>query len=538
LQERLGVATPNQVFITDPQELQRLENDQSQSSKDIPQNIPLSMPVVATQSTRLPFPSMLSLIAEVEAPEALTDVGLAIAALGFPGTTAGNFINFSAPASLVSRLAELDGVRLLSYNAPVWIRTPPQIVGGLLGRITLSSVTIPSGMPAAIQSNILHLPLLPISLLGSLADMVGLKGIGKQLKTDVIMLTTGETRKAVGAPEHDNKIKTKVAVLDTGIVYPHPLLHPTKGMVTMLSTTGEPPLDGLGHGMWCITCAFGDTAPTRFGTCRGIVDPDAGNLIAIKCLSNVGFGTTFGVMQAMQLALDNGARVISMSLGGELQGSVKEDPQCQFIEQHHREAIFVVATGNSGPDIFTIGSPGVSPFAVTVGAWSTHYESVAIFSSRGPQGAFYNQRRDELAKDADSLGANMYKPDCVAPGGGPGSNLRVPGGHLPDPLDTPMDGVPDLIYSAVTGWMDGINDLTPGDGFGGMRGSSMACPHAAGIIALALDRGLISSQEDVKEKLAKTVVNSSNLKFGVRNGSTPIKDPRVGFGLITLDRLS
>ena len=237
------------------------------------------------------------------------------------------------------------------------------------------------------------------------------------------------------------------------------------------------------------------------------------------------------------MAIGKGAKVISLSLGGELQGSVEDDPQCRFIELHKSDAIFVVAVGNSGPKPWTIGTPGAAPDAITVGAWSSHYKSIASFSSRGPQGAWYEDNTETLVDQAQQLGANIYKPDMVAPGGGPGSILVAPPGQIPVPYDEEIDGPPDMILSGVTGWTDGMQDLTPGDGFDFMRGSSMATPLAAGLIAYAYDRGLISSAQEVKDLMAESVVNTPNLMYGFAQDDIPVKDPRVGFGMITLSRL-
>jgi len=207
----------------------------------------------------------------------------------------------------------------------------------------------------------------------------------------------------------------------------------------------------------------------------------------------------------MNKAWSEGAKVVNMSLGGPLQGSVNDDPQCQLIERLAGEMIFCVAAGNSGPGDWTIGSPGASPHALTVGAWSTHYDGLAIFSSRGPSGEFYEEHFDVWQEDALTYGENMTKPDCVAPGGGP-----VEEGQTPD-----------MIYSGVTGWMDGMQDLTLGEGLDAMRGTSMATPHVAGLIAYAYDRGIVQTAQDVKDRLK---VHAA-------------KDKDVGYGFISLDKL-
>jgi len=413
------------------------------------------------------------------------------------------FIRVVAPSGFVSAIAQIPGVRVVSYDAPVWIRQAPTMIDPLLGKISVSAIEIPDDPSRALASAPLRLALSPIALAANtLSAVTGSRWEGP--KGDVIIVPTGETREWMGIPS-DNRIATRVAVLDTGVTFPHVLLRPDNGIPDMFSTTGEPPLDGLGHGQWCVTAAFGQDMNTRFGRCAGVAAPRNNDIISVKCLSNIGFGTNWGVMQAMEKAWSEGAKVVNMSLGGPLQGSVDDDPQCQLIERLAGEMIFCVAAGNSGPDDWTIGSPGASPYALTVGAWSTHYDGLAIFSSRGPSGEFYEGHFDVWQEDTATYGENLTKPDCVAPGGGP-----VEEGQTPD-----------MIYSGVTGWMDGMQDLTLGEGLDAMRGTSMATPHAAGLIAYAYDRGIVKTAQDVKDRLK---VHAE-------------KNKEVGYGFLSLDKL-
>ena len=485
----------------------------------------------------IPGSKVLPFIVEADSTEAIQVVRQGLLGLGLTpdDLTVGPFLLVAAPASQLNAIAALPGVRVVSYNAPVWIRQLPpifDIVDPILGQIKLSPATMPTSLPSALGLAPLKLPLLIPALLSQALTPLGIK-LPQIMAPDQVIVPTGEARLFIGAPE-ENKIDTLVAVLDTGAFIPHPLLLPSQ-KVTLLSTTGEPPLDGLGHGMWCVTAAFGGAFTTRFGLCRGVVE--AADIVSIKCLSNIGFGTNWFVLQAMEQAVRKGAKVISMSLGGELQGSVNDDPQSRFIELNKTRAIFVVAASNEGPKAWAIGSPGSSPDCVTVGAWSTHYDSLAIFSSRGPQGAWYGEDPTRMTPDFSLYGNNLLKPDLVAPGGGPGSILIALPGAIPIPVDQPAGTIKDQLYSGVVGWVDGVGDLTPGDGFDSMRGTSMATPIASGLIAYAVDRGMLSSAQQVKDIMALTTRNHPDLKWGVRIDGAPVKDPRVGYGLITLGRL-
>jgi subtilisin family serine protease len=763
------------------------------------------------------------------------------------------FIPVVARKEDVERIAELPGVVAVHYNMPRYIRVLSR-TDPLLGKYQLSRIEVPRGPGAVFQGalGLLGVPATPfVALLGKMVKEPGLE-----------IIPTSVTRQMLGLPE-DAKIGLTVGVLDTGTT-PHPMFHPTKE-IEYLSATGEPPFDGLGHGQWVASCAFGDSLPTRFGLIRGMSDPDVrsgGKLVSVKVLSNIGFGSSESVLQGMAWMVQRGVRIVNMSLGGPLQGSVEDDPECkvisqtpgivwcvaagnclsadtlvytnphgavpisrlksgdtvfsltkpelvrsdhgggyqlpsrlvpqrvmrvlqngirpvfelttrsrtikvtdnhpflrlerlgprkyalrwtclrdlkvgdqivichslpaftaekslgirfsrllgyflgdgwvrlrdrgrgevsfaaygvwketyrqiisdalgvepkedrrglhlysrqlaeifvglmgkqtarekrlpewvyqlpkeeaeaflegyidadghrqgngnialqstnpQLIEQLHAlclalgrrvtniysqtkklsihngyrsydytstsygfriitkgrkssphfrrnrpmllrglarhptigiEAItsvtalgaemvydievegthnFVAAgfiVHNSGPEEWTIGSPGASPYALTFGAWSPKYDGLALFSSRGPSAEFYKDHPDIWQRDHAKYGDDLVKPDVCSYGGGPVEK-----------------GQPtDEIYSAATGWMDAIGDLSV-DGLTPMRGTSMATPHGCGTVALALDRGLVRSAADVKRKMARF----------------QRKDPHTGYGLLLWERL-
>mgnify|MGYP001616339621 FL=1 len=165
----------------------------------------------------------------------------------------------------------------------------------------------------------------------------------------------------------------------------------------------------------------------------------------------------------------------------------------------------MVACGNDGDQgSWTVNSPGAAPSAVTVGAYSSVYGEVSTFSSRGPSGPWYKDKPGIWRKDLSRYGDDLFKPDLVAPGGGPSRKEQKT----------------DLILSGVIGWAQPMYVILP-DIYGAMRGTSMACPLAAGVIALAYEHGLIRTAHDVKQKMAQ---------WGG-------KDTNVGYGMITYPKL-
>ena len=410
-------------------------------------------------------PEILPLVVEI-GPKYMEEVQSELAKI--PDVTVGAkafniFVSVRAPIELIPAIQRIPHVVKVHYEMPRYIYEPPMIVDPLIGEIRLSKIEIPYS---------------PFDMLARLPFTFA-QGLPR---TDIIAVPTGKTREIIEAP-YANVIDTKVAVLDTGLTPIPPLIEPRIQRIDLHSTTGEPPLDGLGHGQWCHTCAFGSSFKhPKFGLLKGVAF--ARDSVHVKCLSNTGFGSTMFVLRAMEYAYIAGCKIVSMSLGGPLQGSVRDDPECRIIEALKDDVIFVVAAGNEGPDEWTIGSPAASPFALTIGSYSPHYGDVAIFSSRGPSAEWYKNHPDDWGRDLAQYGEDLIGPDCLAPGGGPVAEGQIV----------------DMIVSGVVGWCDGMYDL-PFDAFDLMRGTSMSCPHAAGLVALLYDRGKIRTATDVKRVL-------------------------------------
>jgi len=195
-----------------------------------------------------------------------------------------------------------------------------------------------------------------------------------------------------------------------------------------------------------------------------------------------------------------------MSLGGEPQGGVDDDPFCQVINALYKVGVYVVvASGDSGPDLWTIASPGFCPNALTVGAYVITDNDISWFSSNGPSANWYKEHPQEWEEDYAKYGDLIVKPDVVAPGGGrKDENLR------------PWE----YIYSGCTGYFCGTysGSLMLGYPYEGLMGTSQATPLVAGAVALAFDRGLISSIDDVKNRMKAA--------WGKE------KSPRWGWGLL------
>ncbi|MDF2629501.1 MAG: peptidase [Symbiobacteriaceae bacterium] len=135
-------------------------------------------------------------------------------------------------------------------------------------------------------------------------------------------------------------------------------------------------LDGHGHGTHVtgtIAAAGGTDGLGIFGVAPGA------NIFSYRVLNNQGRGYADDIARAITWAADNGADIISMSLGSSAPSSLELDA----IRYANSQGVLVIAAaGNSGPNANTIGYPGGFKEAVAVASLNAD-EVVSYFSSRG-----------------------------------------------------------------------------------------------------------------------------------------------------------
>ena len=110
----------------------------------------------------------------------------------------------------------------------------------------------------------------------------------------------------------------KIAVLDTGIDSGHAAFAGVQ--ITESDFSGSGNGDGQGHGTHCAGTIFGrDVGGRRIGVARGVTQALIG-----KVLGDDGSGSSDMIFRGIQWAVDEGARVISMSLGFDFPGLVDD----------------------------------------------------------------------------------------------------------------------------------------------------------------------------------------------------------------------
>ncbi|TDV44824.1 S8 family serine peptidase [Actinophytocola oryzae] len=189
-----------------------------------------------------------------------------------------------------------------------------------------------------------------------------------------------------------------VAVLDTGYDATHPDL--ANVVVGERDFTGEGIADTVGHGTHVASTVAGSGAASD-GRRRGVA-PGA-KLLVGKVLGEFG-GTEADIIAGMQWAVDQGADVVSMSLGtnGTSDGT---DLMSQTLDElsDTTGTLFVVAAGNAGARE-SIGSPGAADRALTVGS-VTKDDELSSFSSQGPRSGDFGLKPEIAAPGSDIIAA-------------------------------------------------------------------------------------------------------------------------------------
>lgn len=190
-----------------------------------------------------------------------------------------------------------------------------------------------------------------------------------EMLENVKMIGGNEIRSYYDA--HGNRLTGKgitVGVIDTGVDYTHPDLRRSYGGGRDLVDQDRDPMETTGekgkematiHG----THVAGIIAAN--GRSQGVA-PEA-KIIAYRALGPGGSGTTEQVLAAIDQAIKDKVDILNLSLGNDVNGP--DLPLSLALNRAVDKGIIAVAaTGNSGPDVWTVGAPGTAGKAISVGA--------------------------------------------------------------------------------------------------------------------------------------------------------------------------
>ena len=292
-----------------------------------------------------------------------------------------------------------------------------------------------------------------------------------------------------------------VAVLDSGTNYEHKDLkdHLWRGYVDT-NNDGSPDKyvngwnfiannsdisDDYGHGTHCagVVCSDGTS-----GTTAGVA-PDA-TLMTVKTINRAGGGSVAQMLNGVQFAVENGAHVLSMSLGyknSQITKEQKESIRKAFDNVLELGVVVCAAVGNDGNNY---GAPNNVDYPAACPApWSNPDQTlkgglssvIAVGaddlkeSSVGPSTWEETSYNDYVYNEGANMG--LIRPDVSAPG--------------------------NTVYS--------LNYLFE-DKYKLMSGTSQATPCVAGIIALMLEKNPSLTPAEISQILEETAVNKPATK--------------------------
>lgn len=304
-----------------------------------------------------------------------------------------------------------------------------------------------------------------------------------------------------------------VAVVDEGVKYSHPDL-----AANMWKNVDEIPENGIdddgngyiddvygynfvddgaiswdkkgdsGHGTHCAgtIAAVNNNKTGVAGVAGGSGNGDGCRIMSCQIFSGGGGGSVSSTVNAIKYAADNGASIISCSFGYTMAFSsdnayIKSQGSAEIDAIHYFEAcdnndvldgnIAIFASGNEAHDY-------------------AHYP-----------GAFH-----------DIISVTAFGPDYLPTyytNYGPGCNICAPGGEAYLP---PWKSYKALVLSTIPSEIEGSGESTVGKGhdYGYMQGTSMACPHVSGVVALAMSYSKKIGRTFGREEFKQMILASSN----------------------------
>ena len=202
----------------------------------------------------------------------------------------------------------------------------------------------------------------------------------------------------------------KVAVLDTGVYKDH--LDLKDNVIDCKDTTKRGIkngcADGYGHGTHVAGTILADGGADGLGIYG--VAPEA-KLMAIKVCGNSGSCWGDDIATGIKYAADNGANIISMSLGG-------DNPDSQILSAVDyavdKGLLVVAAAGNDGPADGTIDYPGAYYKVIAAGVIDSS-ENVPDWSSRGVNDGDHVIEEREVEFGTPGVDVeSTYKDGCYA----------------------------------------------------------------------------------------------------------------------------
>jgi subtilisin family serine protease len=244
-----------------------------------------------------------------------------------------------------------------------------------------------------------------------------------------------------------------VAVLDTGIDKAHPAF---AGMtIVEQDFSGSGNGDRQGHGTHCAGTIFGrDVNGTRIGVARGVNKALIG-----KVLTDNGGGSSDMIFRGIQWALDQGAQVISMSLGFDFPGAVK---------RMEHSGLPTEAAVSNALEAYRSNLRFFDALMQMVKAQAAFRDTAVVVAASGNESKRRGAPAFTVAASLPAAADGVVSVGAL----GRGANGKL---EIADFSNT----MPQITAPGVD-----ILSAKPGGGLRSLSGTSMACPHVAGVAAL------------------------------------------------------
>lgn len=294
--------------------------------------------------------------------------------------------------------------------------------------------------------------------------------------------------------EKTNGAGVTVAVLDTGVAYEDCSVvvcgtqfykAPDFGSATFVSprdivSSDSHPNDSHGHGTH-VASTIAESTNNGIGA-AGIAY--GASVMPVRVCGIDGGCSTADVADGIDYAVDNGAQVINLSLGG----SGASQSELAAVNSAVAQGVVVVAASGNGGDDHTgdavLNCPACFPSSIAVGA--TRYDM------------------DRTSYSNYGTGMGGHTLDIVAPGGASGDQNG----------DTYPDGILQQTFQHACNGSFDLSDFT----YCFYNGTSMATPHIVGVIALMLSVNPALTPAQVRSILGDTATDLGSPGYDLEYG--------------------